>query len=189
MMNSMKSKERKIIEIFLVLFVLSIIVSVSVYAEWKEKENIIKSTKICADMDEIECIVYTRGTKIRKLVKQNDVWVWEDKTELVVDQVEVEEKIEDLLQVTAIDKVKDVQESEDSGVDEPSYSIALTDINQKTKTVSLGKTTGENNYYVKIDDQKEIYIVTEEIKEIIISLDSDRNIREQMDAISSPTRR
>ena len=156
--------------------------------EQKEKEQLIKSTKICADMDEIESIVYTRGSKIRKLTKQDGVWVWEDEADLAVDQIVVNEKIEALLRISAIDKVEDIQDSEDYGVDEPSYSIALTDINQKTKSVYLGKTTGEDNYYVKIDEQKEIYIVTKEIREIIISLDSDRNIREHLDAISSPTR-
>ena len=41
----------------------------------------------------------------------------------------------------------------------------------------------------KIDDQKEIYIADETIKEIIISIDSGRNLQDRLDSISSPTRR
>lgn len=184
----MKSITSRIIAIFFVLFILTAMVTIGVQEERKEQERLIKSTKICADMDEIESVVYTRGTRIRKLIKQDDVWKWEDEPELAVDQLNVKEKIDALLQITAIDKVDEFVESEDYGVDNPTYSIALTDINQKTTIVSLGGTTGGTNYYVKIDEQEDIYIVTNEVKEIIISLDSSRNLREHMDSISSPTR-
>jgi len=52
----------------------------------------------------------------------------------------------------------------------------------------VGETTGERQFYVKIDDQKEIYITDETIKEIIISIDTGRNLQDRLDAISSPTR-
>ena len=50
-------------------------------------------------------------------------------------------------------------------------------------------TAEDSGKVVKIDDQKEIYIVDETIKEIIISIDSGRNLQDRLDAISSPTRR
>ncbi len=185
----MKSITGRLIGIFFVLFMLTFMVTTGVLEEQKEKERLIKSTKLCADMDEIESLVYTRGSRVRKMIKQDGDWVWEDDASYYIDQMEMKKKIEALLELTAVDKVEEIEDIVEYGVDDPSYSIALTDINQKTKTVSVGKTTGERQFYVKIDDQKEIYITDETIKEIIISIDSGRNIQDRLDAISSPTRR
>lgn len=185
----MKSVMSRIMAIFFILFILTFMVNIGILEEQKEKERLIKSTKIFADMDEIESIVYTRGSRIRKMVKQDGNWVWEDDTSYYIDQIEMEKKIDALLELTAVDKVEEIDDSVEYGVNEPSYSIALTDINQNTKTVSVGKTTGERQFYVKIDDQEEIYITDETIKEIIIAIDSGRNLQDRLDAISSPTRR
>lgn len=185
----MKSITSRIIGIFFVLFMLTFMVTSGILEEQKEKERLLKSTKLCADMDEIESILYTRGSRVRKVIKQDGDWVWEDDTSYYIDQIEMEKKIDALLELTVVDKVEEFEDSVEYGVDDPSYSIALTDINQNTKTVSVGKTTGERQFYVKIDDQKEIYIADETIKEIIISIDSGRNLQDRLDAISSPTRR
>jgi len=185
----MKSITSRIMAIFFVLFILTSMVTIGILEEQKEKERLIKSTKIFADMDEIESIVYTRGSRVRKMIKQEDDWVWEDDTTYYIDQTEMKKKIDALLELTAVDKVEEIEESAEYGVDDPSYSIALTDINQKTKTVSVGKTMGERQFYVKIDEQKEIYIADETIKDIIISIDSGRNLQDRLDAVSSPTRR
>ena len=185
----MKSIMSRIIGIFFVLFMLTFMVTTGVLEEQKEQEKLIKSTKIFADMDEIESLVYTRGSRVRKMIKQEDDWVWEDDTSYYIDQIEMNKKIDALLALTAVDKVEEIEDTVDYGVDDPSYSISLTDINQKTKTVSVGEMTGERQFYVKIDDQKEIYIIDETIKEIIISIDSGRNLQDRLDAISSPTRR
>ena len=185
----MKSITTRIIGIFFVLFMLTFMVTTGILEEQKEKERLIKSTKLFADMDEIESIAYSRGSRVRKMIKQNGDWIWEDDTTYYIDQTEMKNKIDALLELTAVDKVEEIEDTENYGVDDPSYSIALTDINQNTKTVSVGKTTGERQFYVKIDDQKEIYIVDETIKEIIISIDSGRNLQDRLDAISSPTRR
>ena len=185
----MKSVMSRIMAIFFILFILTFMVNIGILEEQKEKERLIKSTKIFADMDEIESIVYIRGSRIRKMVKQDGNWVWEDDTSYYIDQIEMEKKIDALLELTAVDKVEEIDDSVEYGVNEPSYSIALTDINQNTKTVSVGKTTGERQFYVKIDDQEEIYITDETIKEIIIAIDSGRNLQDRLDAISSPTRR
>ena len=185
----MKSVMSRIMAIFFILFILTFMVTIGILEEQKEKERLIKSTKIFADMDEIESIVYTRGSRIRKMVKQDGNWVWEDDTSYYIDQIEMEKKIDALLELTAVDKVEEIDDSVEYGVNEPSYSISLTDINQNTKTVSVGKTTGERQFYVKIDDQEEIYITDETIKEIIIAIDSGRNLQDRLDAISSPTRR
>ena len=183
----MKSITSRIIGLFFVLFVLIFMVTAVVLEEQKEKERLIKSTKICADMGEIECIVYSRGLRVRKMIKQDGSWVWEDDTSYYIDQIEMQKTIEALLEITVVDKVEDIQDTVDYGVDEPSYSIALTDINQKTKSISVGNMTGERNYYVKIDDENEIYIADDKIKEIIISIDLGRNLQDRLDAISSPT--
>ena len=183
----MKSITSRVIGVFFVLFMLASMITVGFVEKRREQERIIKSTKIFADMDEIESILYTRGTRTRKLSKQNDVWIWVDEPDIVVDQLDIKEKIEALLQITVIDKVEEFVESESYAVDNPTYSITLTDINQKATTVSLGKATKESNYYLKTDYLEDIYIVTKEVKEIIISLDSSRNLREHLDAISSPT--
>ena len=185
----MKSITSRIIGIFFVLFMLIFMVTTGILEEQREKERLIKNTKMFADMDEIESIVYSRGSRVRKMIKQNGDWVWEDDTTYYIDQAEMKKKIDALLELTAVDKVEEIEASVEYGVDEPSYSIALTDVNQNTKIVSVGKTTGERQFYVKIDDQKEIYITDETIKEIIISIDSGRNLQDRMDAISSPTRR
>lgn len=185
----MKSITSRIIGIFFVLFMLTFMVTSGILEEQKEKERLLKSTKLCADMDEIESILYTRGSRVRKVIKQDGDWVWEDDTSYYIDQIEMEKKIDALLELTVVDKVEEFEDSVEYGVDDPSYSIALTDINQNTKTVSVGKTTGERQFYVKIDDQKEIYITDETIKEIIISIDSGRNLQDRLDAISSPTTR
>lgn len=185
----MKSITSRIMAIFFVLLILTFMVTTGIIEEQKEKERLIKSTKIFADMDEIESLVYTRGSRVRKMIKQDGNWVWEDDTSYYIDQIEMNKKIDALLVLTAVDKVEEIEDTVDYGVDDPSYSISLTDINQKTKTVSVGKTTGERQFYVKIDDQKEIYITDETIKEIIISVDSGRNLQDRLDAISSPTRR
>ncbi len=185
----MKSITSRMIGIFLILFMLTFMLAIGILEEQEEQERLIKSTKICEDMEEIESIAYSRGTRIRRMIKQDGNWVWIDDTSYYIDQIEMKKKIEALLEITAVDKVEDIQNTKEYGVDDPSYSIALTDINHKTKTVSVGKMTGEGNYYVKIDDQKEIYIADETITEIIISIDSGRKLQERLDAISSPTRR
>ena len=183
----MKSITSRIIGIFFVLFMLTFMVTTVVLEEHREKERLIKSTKICADMGEIESIVYSRGSRVRKMIKKERRWAWEDDASYFIDQTEMQKKIEALLEITAVDKVDDIQDTEEYGVDDPSYSITLMDINQKKKTISVGKMTEEGNFYIKIGEQKEIYIADEAIKDIIISIDSGRNLQDQLDAISSPT--
>ena len=88
----MKSITSRIIGIFFVLFVLSFMVTTGVLEQQKEQERLIKSTKLFADMDEIESVVYSRGSRVRKMIKQNDNWVWEDDASYYIDQLEMKRR-------------------------------------------------------------------------------------------------
>lgn len=189
----MKNIVNRIVSIFVILFMLTIMVSVGVMKEQKEQkeqkkqEISTKSTKLFADMGEIERVEYLRGLKVRRIIKMDGKWVWEDDTSYHIDQIEMQKKIETLLELTTIEKVEEVEDTVDYGVEDPTYVIVLMDNNEKTRTVSIGRMTEESNYYIKIDEQKDIYIADRKTREIIISLDSERNLQDRLDAVSSPT--
>ena len=185
----MKSKMQVMRDVLIILILLAFLTSVALYAKKVEEIRLLRSTPICEDMGEIESIRYVRGGKLRALVKIDEKWIWEDDPENTVDQRSVNTQLKKPLNVTAMDIEKKNSQDEDYGIERSTFSISITDTNEKTVSIILGKNIEKDTYYAKIDEKETIYIVNHDIKDVILALDSGRFLREQLDAYSSPTRR
>lgn len=153
-----------------------------------QKQKKIEDIIICENINEICEIEYTKDTGIGKLIREDNFWYYEGEDIFAADRAMVEEQLEVLSIISPKGIVKRDKKEDAYGLEKPKYSISLKNDNGQEKTIYVGNENEDKDYYIRIDEQKEIYIVSQEIKDVIVRFYSQQRMFERFDAYTSPTR-
>lgn len=162
------NKKKK--QMFLLLGVLVLLVVVyfgiqvtTKHQEKKAKEKKEASTIYITDMDDISVINYDVGDGTQTFEKQDGSWVYVKNPEFPLDESYPEQIVDTFGKLKAQRELEDGDELSDYGLDNPAYRIQLTDADGNKTSVYFGNDTGDDSYYVTVDDTKKVYTVSSEV--------------------------
>ena len=154
-----------------------------------KKEVAQEPVKIYAGMGEIEYVEFSDRRTTGILIKQEDIWSWDHSTKLVLNQETVAEELKDLCQVTAVEHIKKEESLDAYGLENPEYTLIIKDTDGQTKTLYIGSEAGDDVCYAAVDGKDTVYTLSEEVVEYWDELLEQKVYREQLDALSAPTKK
>lgn len=95
--------------------------------------------------------------------KQDGNWVYVKDPDFPLDESYPEQIVETFGKLKAERELEDGDELADYGLDDPAYRIQLTDENGDKTSVYFGNDSGDDSYYVTVDDTKKVYTVNSEV--------------------------
>lgn len=114
------------------------------------------------DLEDVTGIRYDVGNGALEFVKEEDQWYDKEDRDFPLTQSYPEQIAETFGRLEADRKLEDGDSLEDYGLDEPVYTVVLTDGDGNETSLYLGNTTGED-YYMTLQDKTEIYTVSSDV--------------------------
>lgn len=126
----------------------------------KEEKETVKVT----DLDEstITAIKYQVAAGEMSFEKDGDTWYYSEDKDFPLKQSEPEKIAKAAAQITADRKLEDGDSLDAYGLDDPNYSIEITEEDGTVTTVSFGDSTG-TDYYVTVGDTGVVYTVASSV--------------------------
>ena len=163
----MKSKTVKLISAVVALGILSgAYVGVKSYTSAQEakesEEEDTSETVTDISSDDVKSVSYTADQDKIELDKKEDSWVRKGETDFPLKQDSVDSAVNNIINLSADQKIADVEELSEYDLDAPQNEITITSGDDSTETViQVGmKNDSTSQYYVKkSDDDKTVYLV------------------------------
>lgn len=100
------------------------------------------------------------ATTLSFSLDENGKWLWSDDVSFPLDDSTVTAILDKLLSWAPLETVTDKETVENAGLDQPSGSLKATTGTNTITTLLFGKTTGDGNYYVRLNhDEETVYVV------------------------------
>lgn len=125
-------------------------------AEKDEESDAVVVTQI--DPAEIKAISYDIGDGERAFEKRDGTWIYTPDADFPLDQSVPETIAEDMGQLKADRELVDGDELADYGLEEPDYTVTLTEADGTVTEIKFGNTV-DDYYYVSLDDSGTVYTV------------------------------
>jgi len=125
-------------------------------AEKDEESDAVVVTQI--DPAEIKAISYDIGDGERGFEKRDGTWIYTPDADFPLDQSVPETIAEDMGQLKADRELVDGDELADYGLEEPDYTVTLTEADGTVTEIKFGNTV-DDYYYVSLDDSGTVYTV------------------------------
>lgn len=125
-------------------------------AEKDEESDAVVVTQI--DPAEIKAISYDMGDGERAFEKRDGTWIYTPDADFPLDQSVPETIAEDMGQLKADRELVDGDELADYGLEEPDYTVTLTEADGTVTEIKFGNTV-DDYYYVSLDDSGTVYTV------------------------------
>lgn len=125
-------------------------------AEKDEESDAVVVTQI--DPAEIKAISYDIGDGERAFEKRDGTWIYTPDADFPLDQSVPETIAEDMGQLKADRELVDGDELADYGLEEPDYTVTLTEADGTVTEIRFGNTV-DDYYYVSLDDSGTVYTV------------------------------
>ena len=125
-------------------------------AEKDEESDAVVVTQI--DPAEIKAISYDIGDGERAFEKRDGTWIYTPDADFPLDQSVPETIAEDMGQLKADRELVDGDELADYGLEEPDYTVTLTEADGTVTEIKFGNTV-DDYYYVSPDDSGTVYTV------------------------------
>lgn len=125
-------------------------------AEKDEESDAVVVTQI--DPAEIKAISYDIGDGERGFEKRDGTWIYTPDADFPLDQSVPETIAEDMGQLKADRELVDGDELADYGLEEPDYTVTLTEADGTVTEIKFGNTV-DDYYYVSPDDSGTVYTV------------------------------
>lgn len=172
-MNRKKKQMLLLIGVLLVLVIAYFGIQVMTkHQEKKAKEEKEASTIYVTDMDDVSVINYDVGDGTKTFEKQDGNWVYVKDPDFPLDESYPEQIVDTFGKLKAERELDDGDELSDYGLDNPVYRIQLTDADGNKTSVYFGNDTGDDSYYVTVDDTEKVYTVNSEVlQDLQYSLD------------------
>ena len=133
------------------------------HQEKKTKEEKEASTIYITDVEDVSLINYDVGEGTQTFEKQDRNWIYVKDPDFPLDESYPEQIVETFGKLKAERELEDGDELADYGLDDPAYRIQLTDENGDKTSVYFGNDSGDDSYYVTVDDTKKVYTVNSEV--------------------------
>lgn len=124
--------------------------------EAEESEESIPVTELEPDM--ITAVSYDMGNGELAFEKQDDTWYYTEDKDFPLDQSYLKNIVEGMCAITADRKLEDGDTLADYGLEEPAYTVQLTDNDGNTTQIGFGDLTGDD-YYVNVNGSGQVYTV------------------------------
>lgn len=124
--------------------------------EAEESEESIPVTELEQDM--ITAVSYDMGNGELAFEKQDDTWYYTEDKDFPLDQSYLKNIVEGMCAITADRKLEDGDTLADYGLEEPAYTVQLTDNDGNTTQIGFGDLTGDD-YYVNVNGSGQVYTV------------------------------
>lgn len=112
-------------------------------------------------------ISYTDTENMMSFVYKDGKWNYEKDLEFPVKQSSVEELISELLNITANRSLEEAENASSYGLDDPSYTVTLTEENGTETEIKIGDIASNSDYYLTADDGEHVYTVNNMIPETL----------------------
>lgn len=144
--------------LILLLFVYAGIIVFQDHQEQERKKEAEAQKIYITDLKGISDIQYDVGNGRIHLTKEDDVWYDGEDPDFPLAQSYPKQMEDTLRKLQAERKLEEGDTLEDYGLQDPVYTVNLTDTDGKKTTLYFGNTTGDS-YYVTLDEKTEIYTV------------------------------
>lgn len=144
--------------LILLLFVYAGIIVFQDHQEQERKKETEAQKIYVTDLKGISDIQYDVGSGLIHLTKEDNVWYDGEDPDFPLAQSYPKQMEDTLEKLQAERKLEDGDTLEDYGLQDPVYTVNLTDTDGKKTTLYFGNTTGDS-YYVTLDEKTEIYTV------------------------------
>lgn len=145
-----------------VVILLAVYIGIGIFQESREKklEEKAEAEKIyVTDLKEMSGIRFDVGNGQIELKKEADTWYDAADQDFPLSQTYPQQMADTFEKLEADRKLEDGDELADYGLEDPAYTVILTDSDGTETTLYFGNVTGEQ-YYLTRDDKTEIYTVS-----------------------------
>ena len=148
----MKKKKGPLILTGVLVILLIVYFGLSSWNKKQDKKEEKETVKV-TDLDEstITAIKYQVAAGEMSFEKEGDTWYYSEDKDFPLKQSEPEAIVKAAAQITADRKLEDGDSLDAYGLDDPNYSIEITEEDGTVTTVSFGDSTG-TDYYVTVGD-------------------------------------
>lgn len=144
--------------LILLLFVYAGIIFFQDHQEKGRKKETEAQKIYVTDLKGISDIQYDVGNGLIHLTKEDNVWYNGEDHDFPLAQSYPKQMEDTLEKLQAERKLEDGDTLEDYGLQDPVYTVTLTDTDGKKTTLYFGNTTGDS-YYLTLNEKTEIYTV------------------------------
>ena len=135
----------------------------------KKAEKEAKASEIyLTKMEDVTEIRYNIGNGEQVFVKESDSdnWEVEAQPDFPLAQTYPEQIASDFGTLKAEQELKDADQLSDYGLEDPVYTVELSDSKGNTHQISIGNVTGDT-YYATVDDSQTVYTVSAAVMEYL----------------------
>ena len=157
-----KKKKQMFLLISILVLLLAVLFVIKTAAQKQEEENAREeeaSVVYINQMDNIVGISYDAGNGEMVFEKSEDVWTYVPDPDFPLNSSYPENIVYDFSALAAERELEGADDPADYGIDEPLYTITLTDTEKGEETLYFGDMSGDN-YYVMAESTGKIYTVS-----------------------------
>lgn len=159
----MEKKKKQMLILMGVFVLLLILLFVVKTMNQNQEEKLAKEKEaariFATDMEQISYISYHTGSEEMTFEKQEDSWIYVLDPDFPLDSYYPNLMADAFGNLEAVRELEDVDDAADYGMDEPIYTVNLTDEEQGSDTLYFGDASGED-YYMMVESTGKIYTVS-----------------------------
>ena len=162
-----KKKQLRILYIALV-FAIAIfaIVTISDNKRGEEDESQIPVTELTAS--NIEKITYTTYYGLFSFEKTDEEWIYNSNDDFPLDQNYISDLTSQVSNINAYRELNDFDDMADYGLDDPSYSVTVTESDGTVTEICYGNTTDSGYYYLSVNNGDKLYVADSTLIDTLI---------------------
>lgn len=152
------------------LLVMFVIVVLALCGCSKEKEtnsnDAVEKVPVTEEITNVENAVYvqyTDNTITIILADVEGIWYFENDMETWIDQSKVYDIVDVASHLTSEDVVDDAGALADYGLETPTYTVIVKDVDGNETTIFIGASTADGTYYATINNKEVIYIIDKQL--------------------------
>lgn len=162
----MEKKKKQMLLLLTVFLLLLIVFFVVKMLNQKQSEKLAQEKEAArifiTDMDHISYISYNTGSEEITFEKQEDEWMYVPDADFPLDSYYPDLMADAFGNVEAVRELEEVDDAADYGMDEPAYTVKLTDEEQGDEKLYFGDAAGED-YYMMVESTGKIYTVSSDV--------------------------
>lgn len=144
---------------------------VNLYSSWKadsSRDSAEALTVTGLDTEDIRKIRYTNTAETVTCEKEGERWYYAKDKAFPLKQSCIEEAVGAFAQIRGNRKLEEAEDPASYGLEEPAYTVTLTDAKGKDTIIQIGDTAVNSDYYLTADNGKTIYTASSLLVEDLI---------------------
>lgn len=119
-------------------------------------------------VSDIEKISYTTYYSSFSFEKSDGEWIYNNNHDFPLDQNYMSDLTSQVSSINAYRELKDFDDLADYGLDEPGYTIAITESNGTVTEICYGDTTDSGYYYLSVNNGDKLYVADSTLIDALI---------------------